>query len=101
MEQKIKAWQWMRIIFAVVVGALLLLMILPSTGCIYNPADNQFYKGMWRIGSYIFYPDALVYIAYMLLAVAFIIFGGIRHNKFEVAGWVMLGLAVLGMVFDR
>ena len=98
--QKKKVWQWIRIVCAVFVGTLLLLMILPSTGCIYNPADNQFYKGMWHAGSYIFYPAALFYIVYMPLAVGFVIFGIIRHYKFEIAGWIMLAFIVFTMVLD-
>lgn len=99
MEQKKTAWPWVRIISAVFVGALLFATILPSIGCIYKPAHNQFTKGMWHVGPYLVYPDILFYIAYMPLAVGFVIVGAMRGKKFEAAGWVMPGFVFLAVLF--
>lgn len=53
---------------------------------------------MWHVGPYLVYPDILFYIVYMPLAVGFVIFGALRQNKFEWAGWALLALLIVGMI---
>jgi hypothetical protein len=90
----------LRPVAGALLGALLLMAILPSTGCVLKepPLNPKFYQGMWHWGAVWFYPDALFYIGYFIFAVAAIICGALRRSKFEVVGWALLGLAVLGMV---
>lgn len=96
----IGSWRWLRIIGALLFGCLLLAMILPSTGCIYNPEFDRFSKGMWHFGPYLFYPDALIYIGFITISVTCAIGGSLRRNKYEVVGWALLGLLFVGMIFD-
>jgi hypothetical protein len=93
-------WHWLRIIGALLFGSLFLMMILPSTGCIYNPALDRFAKGMWHWGPYAFYPDALFYIGFITVSTACVIYGALRRNKFEIVGWGLLGFLFVGMILD-
>ena len=100
MEQKKTGWHWLRIIGAVLLGCLLLMVILPSTGCIYDPAVDRFSKGMWHFGPYLFYPDALFYIGFIVISVACVIYGALQRSKFEIIGWALLGFQFAGMIFN-
>jgi hypothetical protein len=96
-QQKI-GWRWLRIIGVLLFGSFLLLMILPNVGCLYDPELARLAKSMRHVGPFLVYSDIWVVFAYFLLAVSFVIFGTVRRNKFELAGWIMLGLVVLGMI---
>jgi hypothetical protein len=98
LEQQKIGWRWSRIIGALLFGSFLLLMILPGVGCLYNPTMARLAKGMRHVGPFLVYPDIWIIFAYMFLAIGFVIFGAVRRNKFEAAGWIMLGLVVLGMI---
>jgi len=92
----------MRLVAAAFLGVLLLMLILPSTGCVLTgpPLNPKFFEGMWHFGRLWFYPDALFYIGYFTFAIAAIVFGASRQSKFEVVGWVMLELVMVGMLLD-
>lgn len=84
---------------ALFVGLLLLAVMLPNAGCLGSATRDSVTPGMWHVGPFLFFPNALLYIAYILLAMAFVIFGTLRRNKFEFAGWAMLTLWILFGVF--
>lgn len=92
----------LRPVVGALLGALLLMLILPSTGCVLNgpPLNPKFYEGMWHFGALWFYPDAFVYIGYFTFAIAAIIYGALRRSKFEVVGWALLGFATVGMLMS-
>lgn len=92
-------WRWPRIALALVVGLLLLAVMLPNMGCLGSSTHDSFSQGMWHVGPFLFFPNALLYMAYIVLAMAFVIFGTLRRNKFEFAGWAMLTLWILFGVF--
>ena len=102
MDSKRIIWPRLRAVAGVLLGALLLMMILPGTGCVLNgpPEYPKFYAGMLHYGHFWFYPDAFFYIGYFPLAIGAIVFGALRRNKFEIVGWAMLGFMIVAMMAD-
>jgi hypothetical protein len=94
-------WPQLRAVAGTLLGALLLMMILPSTGGVFHePPDPKVFIGMLHYGHFWFYPDAFFYIGYFPLATGAIVFGALRRNKFEIVGWAMLGLMMIAMMAD-
>ncbi|HTR41798.1 MAG TPA: hypothetical protein VMH87_09310 [Pseudomonadales bacterium] len=97
-EHKKLGWRWLRILGALLFGSLLLMMILPSTGCLYNPELNRLVTGMWHFGPFLFFPDALIYIGLITISSVCVICGALWRNKIEIVGWGLLGFVLLGLM---
>ena len=78
-------------------------MILPNTGMKVDGTVEypKLLAGMKHLGHYYFYPDALFYIGYFIVAVGLVVFGALRRSKLEFVGWAMLCFMVLGMIFSE
>ena len=94
MEQK-KDFRWLRVTGASLLGIVLLMMLIPSTGCITDdPALNP---KMMRCGPFLFYSDFFWVVGIITALTACTVFGIIRRNRFEAVGWVLFGLVVFAM----
>jgi hypothetical protein len=92
-KQKIKGWRLVRIIMAALLGFLLLAIHLPNTGGIIAGSPHN---GMWRCGPFLFYPDAFFgVVGIVFVSAGCALFGIVRHNAFEMAGWILLGVLFL------
>lgn len=90
--------RWVRAAGASLLGLLLLMALLPSTGgMLAGPAPSP---KMWRCGPFVFYPSSFFGVLGTITALTSLtVFGIIRCNNCEFIGWVLLGLAFLGMFF--
>jgi hypothetical protein len=96
MDQSKKGMGWLRVTGALVLGLLLLMALLPSTGgIIAGPAPNP---KMWRCGPFLFFPDSFFGVRGTVVALtALTVFGIVRHNRCEFVGWVLLGVILVVM----
>ena len=97
MDQNKKV-RWLRVTGALLLGLLLLMALLPSTGgIIAGPAPNA---RMWRCGPFLFYPGSFFGVVGTVTALTSLtLFGIVRRNSCEFIGWVLLGLVFVGMFF--
>jgi hypothetical protein len=98
MDQNEKRVRWLRVTGALLLGLLLLIALLPSTGgMIAAPAPNP---KMWRCGPFLFYPVSFFGVLGTITGLtALTLFGIVRRNSCEFVGWVLLGLTFVGMFF--
>jgi hypothetical protein len=98
MDQNKKNVRWLRVTGALLLGLLLLMALLPSTGGII--AGRTPNPKMWRCGPFLFYPGPFFsVVGTITLITAITVFGIVRRNSCEFIGWVLLGLVFVGMFF--
>ena len=98
MDKNRKDLRWLRVTGAVLLGLVLLMALLPSTGgIIAGPAPNP---KMWRCGPFLFFPGSFFGVIITIpLLTALTVFGITRRNSCELIGWVLLGIVFVGMFF--
>jgi len=98
MDQNRKSVPWWRLTGALLMGLLLLMALLPSTGGIIDgPAPSP---KMWRCGPFFFYPGSFFGVLGTIMVLTSItVFGIVHRNRCEIVGWVLLALVFLSMFF--
>ena len=98
MDENKQRVRWLRVAGVSLLGLLLLMALLPSTGgIIAAPAPNP---KMWRCGPFLFFPGAFFgVVGTLTFLTALTVVGIVRRNSCEPVGWVLLGLVFLGMCF--
>jgi hypothetical protein len=87
MEADKNRFRQVRIVAAVFFAFLLLAMLLPSTGAMF---DGPTRPGMWRFGRYQFYPDSLfLALGAVSVSLGCTLIGIWRRNALEIVGWIL------------
>jgi hypothetical protein len=98
MNQYNKDVRWLRVAGALLLGLVVLMALLPSTGG--NIAGTATNTKMWRCGPFLFFPGPFFgVVGTMTVLIAFTVFGIVRRNVCEFIGWVLLGVVFFAMFF--
>jgi hypothetical protein len=96
MEHK-RDFRWLRVAGALLLGILLLMALLPSTGM---TAGLMPHPEMWRFGPFLFFPTSLFLVVGCITGfTSCTVFGIVRRNACEFIGWVLLSLVIVCMFF--
>ena len=89
----------LRIGGALLLGTVLLMCLVPSTGGIIADPPLPGPK-MWRCGPFLFEPGAFFgVLGTITVLTALTVFGIVRRNICEFIGWVLFGLVIVVMCF--
>ena len=92
------SWRFIRGSIAVILGLLWLAATLPCTGGIIPGPPHE---GMWRLGSFMFYPGSLfVLLGVVSISTGCTLYGLVRKSAVEVLGWFLLGTLVVLVVLN-